>query len=187
MTTILKPCSVPWTISPSMGGVTLHHVQEDEPECSVILGGSRLTKDDAYDQRRIELLFAEVSYARVGSHSDDENIEAIGYKIDRKSNGYDGPDDELAHYNWSHQYWKSNDICLHSGFYYAEKSDWLSNLKNRDAYLQNDYRHYVIDDRDGYIELLAKGYSWREWIWTFGHREDVVKNSNIVASGKGTV
>lgn len=187
MTTILKPCSVPWTISPSMGGVTLHHAQDDEPECSVVFGGSRLTESDTYDQRRIELTFEQVCYARIGPHPDDKNIEAIGYKIDRMDNGYDGPDDNLIHYNWSHKYWQSKGICLHSGFYYATESDWLSNLKTHDTYLQDNYRHYVIDDRDGYIELLAKSYSWNEWMWTSGHREDAIKTSDVVFSGKGTV
>jgi hypothetical protein len=191
MTTILKPCSVPWTIFASGGGLTLSHTQEDEPECSLVFGGGRLlegNKEGLIDNRRIELIFDEVLYARVGPHPDNKNIETIGYKIDRFGNGYDGPDNDLEHYYWCEKHWRSEGICLHSGFYYASTSDWLSSVEKHDHYIQkNAYKHYVMDDRDGYVELLATGYSWKEWTWTSGHREDVVKNSNIVASGKGTI
>jgi len=44
MSTILKPCSVPWSISPSGGGLTLTHTQDDEPECSVVLMVGEQTK-----------------------------------------------------------------------------------------------------------------------------------------------
>jgi len=173
MSTILKPCSVPWSISPSGGGLTLTHTQDDEPECSVVFNGWRA--NEKHD-RRIELDFILPHYyIRTGYHSDRENIEAIGYKID---DGYDGPPNE--HHNWIMNHWETKGICLNSGFYYAIESDWLDSLK-----LSDGFRHYVVDDRDGYVELIAQSFTWKEWIWMAGHRDDVVKTSEAINTGKG--
>ena len=52
MKTILTPCRVPWTISPSMSGVTLTHSESDvEPECTVVCGAGRLNVDGLVDTR----------------------------------------------------------------------------------------------------------------------------------------
>jgi len=77
-------------------------------------------------------------------------------------------------------HWETKGICLNSGFYYAIESDWLDSLKLRDG-----FRHYVVDDRDGYVELIAQSFTWKEWIWMAGHRDDVVKTSEAINTGKG--
>lgn len=173
MSVVLKPCPVPWFVSPSGGGITLTHTQEDDPECSVVFGGWRANEEH---NRRIELNFILPHYyVRSGPHSDSENIEAIGYKID---DGYNGPQDER--HNWIMKHWETQGICLNSGFYCASESDWLTSLD-----LCGSYRHYVIDDRDGYVELIAQSYTWKEWLWTTGHRDDVVMTSEVVNTGNG--
>ena len=42
---------------------------------------------------------------------------------------------------------------------------------------------YVVAGRNGYAELIAAGFSWREWIWNSGKREDVPASSMVVAQG----
>lgn len=154
------------------------HTQDDEPECSVVFGGWRVRDNH---NTRIEINFVTPHYyVRTGFHEDNETIAAIGYQID---DGYDGPPDAppvLHHHDWIMNIWETKDVCLNSGFYYASESDWLTSLKLRDG-----FRHFVIDDRDGYVEVIAQSYTWKEWIWTTGHRDDVVKTSEVVNTGKG--
>ncbi len=80
--TILTPCRVPWSISPSTSGVTLMHTETDvEPECTVVFGGGRLCEDDRTDNRRIEVIFDACYYTRTGYHSDMDGVETLGYRV----------------------------------------------------------------------------------------------------------
>ena len=64
--TILKPCRVPWSISPTVSCLTLRHEEADSaPECSVVFGAGRLRDDDLTDSRRVELVFEECYYSRL--------------------------------------------------------------------------------------------------------------------------
>ena len=178
MPTILTTCRVPWTISPTTSGVTLIHSESDvEPECTVVLGGGRLVDADGYDSRRIEIKFLECYYARVGHHRDTETVEAIGYEI---ADSYSG--DMNNYIDWLNKIWSETGNCPDSGFYFAQQSDWLSSLP---SYFQQNFRHYVIDGRDGYVELVAKEYTRREWIWSDGHREESQLKGPVVGSGNG--
>lgn len=187
MPTILKPCSVPWMVSPSGGGVTLRHCQDDEPDCSVVLGGGRLEPQESklwIDSRCIEITFQNVSYARVGPHPDTKDITFIGYEIqtDFEALGFSGKEDLIQQRQWLDNYWRTHDVCLDSKFYWTNESEWLSSIE-----LPEPFRHYVIDDCNGYVELIATGYHWKEWIWNSGHRDDAMKESKAVNFGVGAV
>lgn len=176
--TILAPCSVPWAISPSSSGVTLTHSESDvEPECTVVFGGGHLNEDARVDSRRIEIQFSRCYYARLGYHRDTESIKAIGYKIDPTYNG------KMEGYlEWRQREWNATGHCPNSGFYVATKSAWLLSLQDS---FQTDFRHYVIDGREGYVELIARRFSWREWLWIDSHREKAPSKGPVVGSGKG--
>lgn len=73
-------------------------------------------------------------------------------------------------------------FCPNSGFYVAQESAWLPTLPQ---YFQQGYRHYVIDGRNGYVELLARSFAWREWLWDHGQRGDVVISGLVVGQGGG--
>ncbi len=183
MSTILKPCAVPWAVSPSGGGIGLTHIQDDEPECRVLLGGGRIKRDGGIDNRRIELTFENVLWTRTGPHPDNVNVESIGYEIDNgfADKGYSGSGDVAEKVDWIHAYWLREGICPDPKFYYASESDWLMSLN-----VPGDgFKHYVIDDRDGYVELISTGYSWKEWLWIEGHINDVPTNSDVAFSGVG--
>jgi len=92
-------------------------------------------------------------------------VEAIGYRID----DYDPPRG-IEYLDWREQKWRKNGFCPDPGFYSANPSAWLESLPDR---FRQDASHYVIDGRDGYVELIAEGYEWKEWIWNGGHRDEV--------------
>ena len=35
------------------------------------------------------------------------------------------------------------------------------------------------------VELIARGFAWREWKWRDGHREDAPMKGPVVGSGEG--
>ncbi len=176
--TILTPCRVPWLISSSTSGVTLIHSESDtEPECLVILGGGRLTPDGRTDSRRIDITFKMCYHARLGPHADSDTIESVGYTIDAN---YDGNINDYL--QWLRHTWTETGLCPASGFYVATKSDWLITLP---SFFQQNYRHYVVEGRDGYVELIAGRFAWQEWIWSKGHRDDAPSSGPVVGSGEG--
>jgi hypothetical protein len=161
-----------------MSGVTLTHSESDvEPKCTVVFGGGRLIENGRVDSRRIEIEFSQCYHARLGPHDDSVSIEAIGYKIDPT---YDG---EIGDYHeWRIREWNATGHCPDSGFYVATKSAWLLSLPD---FFQTDFRHYVIDGRDGYVELIAGRFTWREWLWIDSHREEAPSKGPVVGSGEG--
>ena len=178
MKTILKPCRVPWWISPTSGCVTITHTETDvAPGCIVVFGGGRLQDDDKTDNRRIEITFDDCYFARTGPHSDTEDIESIGYELTPKNDALtrDGLGKYIAR-------WRSTGICPDSRFYVATQSAWLENIPEL---YRNDCRHYVVYGRDGHVELIARGFRWREWKWLSGHLDDAPKNGAIVGEGAG--
>ena len=178
METILMPCRVPWAVSRSTSGVTLIHSESDvDPACTVVFGGGRMNTNGLVDSRRIEIQFVQCYYARSCPHDDSEGIEAIGYRIEHKYNG--GMNEYL---NWRTQTWQRTGFCPDSGFYVAKTSEWLSGLPDL---FQTDFHHYIVDGRNGYAELVARRFRWREWLWIDSHREDAISRGPVVGSGKG--
>lgn len=178
MKTILAPCCVPWQISPSMSGVTLTRGESDvESECSVVFGGGRLREDGLTDHRRIEITFKLCWYARTGPKPDTEGIEALGYEV---AGSFEGK--MRDHPAWYEDKWRLGGCCPDSGFYVAQTSAWLPTLPK---FCQKGYRHYVISGRDGYVELVARSFAWREWLWGQGQREDAGSIGSIVGHGEG--
>jgi hypothetical protein len=176
--TILVPCRVPWAISPSTSGLTLRHSESDtQPECTVTLGAGRLRADGRTDDRRIEIVFELSYYARVGPHSDTEGVEALGYSIVFPFE-YDPADylERRAHM------WREAGYCPDPRFYVAQQSAWLAALPD---FRHGGFRHYVIDGRDGYVELIARRYRWREWLWNEGERELAQAKGPVVDEGEG--
>ena len=63
----------------------------------------------------------------------------------------------------------------------ATESEWLSSLSGG---YQEKCHHYVVVGRDGYVELIAERFRWREWMWTTGHR-DARELGPVVEKGEG--
>lgn len=176
--TILKPCRVPWSISPTVSCLTLRHEEADSaPECSVVFGAGRLRDDDLTDSRRVELVFEECYYSRLSPHSDTESIKAIGYEVVEPFE-FDTSD----YLTRRSRVWRESGSCPNSGFYVARHSEWLAGLPDC---FRETCRHYVVDGREGYIELIARRFKWREWLWDEGHRESSQFSGPVVGEGEG--
>lgn len=178
MRVILRSIGVPWAISPSTSGVTLTHAETDmAPECTVVLGANRLSANGKLESCRVDIAFHLSYYAKVGRHEDSESIEAIGYKV---IDAYDG--DAESYIDWRQRTWQLTGKCPDPGFYVAEHSEWIETLPTS---FRQDFRHYVIDGRDGYVELIAKSFSWKAWRWSTGHRDDAPSEGPVVDCGNG--
>jgi hypothetical protein len=155
-TTIQTPCLVPWKISPTASAVTLLHTETDvAPECTVLVGAGRLRDDGKVDLRRIEITFDSCYFTRGGPHGDTEGIEALGYEVDPRRETIDVERFSSA--------WQASGFCPDSGFYVAKRSSWLQSVPQ---IYRSGARHYVVDGRDGYVELIARGFRWRERVYT---------------------
>lgn len=178
MAVILKSCRVPWAVSPSMSGLTLVHSETGvSPECSIRFGGGRMRDDGLVDSRRIEICFESAWFARCGPKPDDDDIGAIGYEIRDR-----GGTSQNDYAEWRKLQWRSTGLCPNPGFYLAVHSDWLESASRAGWRKLN---HYVLEGRDGYVEVLAERFRWREWLWTSGARDGLTSDMDVVALGEG--
>ena len=52
-----------------------------------------------------------------------------------------------------------------------ERANWQNRL--RGAHSENELLHFLIEGRDGYVEILARSLRWRAWPTREAHRERV--------------
>jgi hypothetical protein len=176
--TILKPCRMPWAVSPSTSGLTLTHCETDvSPECTIVFGAGRMRPGGGTDDRRVELAFEHAAWTRTGPKDDNSGIESAGFEV---PGAYSGPME--GYLDWRRRIWLETGICPDSGFYVATKSEWTASL-NPEGSL---FRHYVLSGRDGYVEILAIRFAWREWLWPMNSRREAhTADADVVASGEG--
>jgi len=89
---------------------------------------------------------------------------------------------EKGQLDWLRREWNAKGLCPNPGFYVATESEWLSTFPDAD---QEGRQHYVVVGRDGYVELIAERFRWREWMWTDGRRDDVARLGPVVETGSG--
>ena len=165
----LKPCCVPWTVSPS-GGVCLQYEEtEVAPKCVVTFPASRITLDGSLDSRLVRLDFIGGAFAKTHWHDDRSGPESLGYGP-VATNDLDWPFRE----NWTF-----DDICPRPSIYEVIDSDWIASLPPG----FHLHRHILIDGRDGCVEIAAESYEWTEWIWIIGREISNVMLTNPVACG----
>ena len=92
---------------------------------------------------------------------------------------YEG--DVNGHLDWLRREWKAPGLCPRPGFYVATESEWLSSLPDT---RQEGCHHYVVVGRDGYVELIAARFRWREWLWTGGRRDDLAGLGPVADRGE---
>ena len=161
-----------------MSGVTIVHSESPvKPECTVTLGANRLGTDGKTAMCRVEIRFELAYFARIGPHDDYVTVESIGYAIEPTFEG-----DVGDYLQWRLRHWKETGNSPDSGFYVARQSEWLATVP--ELFRQNA-RHYVVDGRDGYVEVIACRYHWRKWLWEFGQREDAPSAGPVIGEGEG--
>lgn len=174
--TVLVPCPVPWRVSPSMSGLTLTHAEDDEPECTVVFGGGRPNRDGLSDHRRIEITFHSCTESRFRFLGDEYELGSEGFTLDSPAERFHAAD-PANYLAWLMQTWQRDGLCPQSGFWIA-----VEPLES-DPHARRRRHHYVIAGRNGYIELFAEAYSWKEWIWEDANSEDVPASYPVVATG----
>lgn len=176
---VLVPCPVPWTVLPCMSGITLFHFENDEPECTVVFGGGRLTANGRFDSRRIEITFSGCVESRFRFLGDEYELGSEGFTLDSPAERFFAAD-PANYLLWQRQTWERDGLCPESGFWVAAEPFEIDPRARRPRH------HYVVEGRNGYIELFAEAYSWKEWIWKDINREEVPASSPVVATGSSS-
>ncbi|HEV2296585.1 MAG TPA: hypothetical protein VGR35_22265 [Tepidisphaeraceae bacterium] len=100
----------------------------------------------------MEIVFDACYHARLGPHDDSEGVEVLRYTVDPPAPG--GGD----YLDWLARRWREVGICPRSGFWVAKRSAWMDVLPD---FFRRDFRHFIVDGRDGYVELIARRFAWR--------------------------
>jgi hypothetical protein len=118
-----------------------------------------------YKQVWVKVDFARAAFAAAKPRRDDENLSDVsGYDIvpQRRNGRYDS-------YERREIEWLQTGVCPDPGFYYSTSSTWLATERQSWANRQRSVAgpevaiHFVVNGRDGYVEILASGFSWRAW------------------------
>ena len=157
-------CSLPWAIWP--WGLTLAHSDNDTvPDCSVEFGVQVVRPSPPYEQLWVRVEFELAAFASAKPHRDDEDLlDVTGYDIVLRR-GHGG----FATYQDQQEEWLRTGLCPDPGFYFSADTKWLDAERRSWAARQRaDLRpeeavHFLLDGRDGYIEILASGFTWRAW------------------------
>jgi hypothetical protein len=157
-------CTLPWAIWP--WGITLTHSDTDVlPECSVEFGALVARPTRPYEELWVKVEFELAAFASAKPHRDDEDLVDIsGYDIvPRRDDGSVG--------GWERREveWLRTGVCPDPSFYFSTNSRWLEAERSSWAARQRTDRrpdeavHFLLDGRDGYVEILALGFTWRAW------------------------
>jgi hypothetical protein len=157
-------CTLPWRVWP--WGLTLRHCHTDvSPECSVECGALLPRPSPPYEELWIKVDFQCAAFATAKPHRDDEDLlDVSDYDIvpRRRVGDYASWRDDQAE-------WLRTGLCPDPGVYFstdtgwldAERPSWVS--RQRGDVQPEEAVHFLLDGRDGYIEILASRFTWRAW------------------------
>lgn len=164
MPDIFSACNLPWSIWP--WGLSLTHGDTDVlPECSVEFGVLIVQPTRPYRELWVRADFELAAFACAKPHRDDENLLGVtGYDIVPRRRG-----PGAATYEEQQDEWLRTGVCPDPGFYFSTATKWID--EERQSWTQRqraDLRpeevvHFLLNGRDGYIEILAAGFTWRAW------------------------
>jgi hypothetical protein len=165
MSNTFYSCTLPWTIWP--WGIKLTHSDSDMlPECSLEFGVMIVRPTRPYHALWVKVEFELAAFASAKPHRDDEQLADVsGYDIvprrrDDNSGGRQYRDDAE---------WLRTGVCPDPSFYFSTDSKWLEaerqswSERQRTGRPPEDAVHFLLDGRDGYVEILASGFTWRAW------------------------
>jgi hypothetical protein len=164
MSDTFEACTLPWSIWP--WGLTLTHTDTDVlPECSVEFGAMMPRSSPPYAEFWVKVDFELAAFASTKPHRDDEDLLSVsGYDIvpKKRAGGYAASQHDEAE-------WLRTGVCPDPSFYFSADSRWLKAerpswaARQRASRQPEDAVHFLLDGRDGYIEILASGFAWRAW------------------------
>jgi hypothetical protein len=181
MSNTFRVCRLPWSIWP--WGISLTHSDTDtRPECSVEFGGMLPRPTPPYEELWVRVEFESAAFASAKPHRDDEELaEVTGYDIVPRRKepevGLSGglrevlraTADVANRREQEQKRWIETGACPDPGFYFSMDSGWLEAERNswaarqRTSHGPGDGVHFLLDGRDGYVEILASGFSWQAW------------------------
>lgn len=158
-------CTLPWEIWP--WGIRLIHSDTDTvPECSVEFGGLVPRRTLPYQELWVKVEFQLAGFASAKPHRDDEELcDVSGYDIVPRRTDESGVRPHHREYDEWLRTGAHPDPC----FYFSTDSTWLENERDAWAHRQRTSRqpedavHFLLDGRDGYLEIIAAGFTWRAW------------------------
>jgi hypothetical protein len=157
-------CSLPWRIWP--WGLSLTHGDTDVlPVCSVEFGVLIVRATRPYKELWGRVDFNLAAFVSAKPHRDDEDIlDVTGYDILPRTRG-----SGFATYEEQQDEWLRTGVCPDPGFYFSTDTKWIDTEQQSWTERQRaDLRpgeavHFLLDGRDGYIEILAASFTWRAW------------------------
>lgn len=170
-----------WRIWP--WGIKITHGDTDVlPECSMEFGVHVVRPKPPYKGLWARLNFEHAAFARSSPHQDWEELgDVTGYHIVPieefkgrvNRDGIEEVDERnkrfFNEYQAQENQWLSTGICPDPGVYFSTDSDWLDEVRGLWAERQrarldpDDAVHYILDGRDGYVEVVATRLSWKLW------------------------
>jgi hypothetical protein len=165
MSETFNACTLPWRTGPD--NLTLTHCDTDVlPECSVEFRGQVVRPSPPYEQLWIRVEFELAAFASAKPHRDDELlVDVTGYDIAPRRGGLGG----FSTYQDQQDEWLRTGLCPDPGFYFSTDTRWLQAERRSWAERQRGHPkseeavHFLVDGRDGYIEILASGFKWCAW------------------------
>jgi hypothetical protein len=151
------------------------------PECSVEFGAVLPRPTPPYEELWVKVEFELAAFASARPHRDDEDLADVsGYDIvPRRRDERSG----LRGYRNDAE-WLRTGVCPDPSFYFSTDSTWLEaerqswSERQRSGRPSEDAVHFLLDGRDGYVEVLASGFTWDAW--PEGHpRQNLVPGAPI--------
>jgi len=181
MSDVFNPCPLPWSIW--QGGLTLTHSDTDvTPECSVEFGVEVVRATTHWESLWVRVDFERAGFVAAKPHRDDEQLtDVTGYDIVPRR-------EPFSEQKWRREEaeWLRTGVCPDPSFYFSTDSSWLEQVRQPWAERQrmslrpitssvrmprvpgtgrsaDDAVHFLLDGRDGYLEIIAAGFTWRAW------------------------
>ena len=126
--------------------------------------------------------FELAAFASAKPHRDDEDLVTVsGYDIvpRRMEPGGEsswglrgalrGVESVLNSWEQDQRTWLQTGACPDPGLYFSKDSAWLEAersswaARQRTSHGPQDAVHFLLDGRDGYVEVMALGFTWRAW------------------------
>lgn len=164
MTDVFNSCPLPWSIWP--WGLKLTHSDTDlAPECSVEFGVQVVRATSRYRELWVKVEFELAAFVVAKPHRDDEELTQVsGYDIVARRE----PSSE-QHRQRAESEWLRTGVCSDPGFYSSTNSTWLEQVRQPWAERQRTRRsaddavHFLLNGRDGFLEIIAAGFTWQAW------------------------
>ncbi|WP_068267563.1 hypothetical protein [Rubripirellula obstinata] len=118
----------------------------------------------------MRITFGGAAFVRVHWHDDTTGVECLGY----------GPPNSTFETWPVLDTWTIGDFCPDPLFYRVIDSAWTPTLPSGFT----RHSHFVVDGRDGCIELVAECYTWCEWQWPPGSTVDAAIANAPIATGQ---